>query len=209
MLRTRVKICGMTRWEDADHAVQSGADALGFVFFPQSPRAIEPSAAQAIVSRLPPFVSVVGLFVNPSTDEVDRALQSIPAMTLQFHGHEPATLCRSFHRPYLKAIAVQTETDWVAIQEQYGDSAGILLDRFHPQLWGGTGETFDWTAVPQIDRIPLILAGGLTPENVAKAIATIHPFAVDVSSGVEESKGIKDLQKITQFMNEVRRVDHG
>ena len=213
--RTRIKICGITRVEDALAAARAGADAIGLIFWPGTPRRVDLAHARAIAAALPPFVSTVGLFVDPSTDEVRAALDAVPLSALQFHGHEDAALCRAFGRPYLKAIPVAREGDLLESLLQYSDAAGVLLDA-PPSggLPGGTGRTFDWTLVPAKLPVPLVLSGGLDAENVGEAIRRTRPWAVDVSSGVEvlgadgrPQKGIKDAARIAAFVAGVRHAD--
>jgi phosphoribosylanthranilate isomerase len=201
-MRTRVKICGITRRQDAEFAVEMGADALGLVFYPPSPRSISIAQAKEIVSGLPPFVSIVALFVDATPDEVYACINDLPMVMLQFHGDESAEYCEQFGRPYLKAIRVQVDTDFVHIANEYDAAAAILLDSYQPGVPGGTGQVFDWSLIKTINK-PLILAGGLNVDNVASAIKQVRPYAVDVSGGVEQAKGIKDKQKITAFMQEV------
>lgn len=203
---TRIKICGLTRGEDVDMAVAAGADAIGFVFYPPSPRYVAPEVAAALVARLPPFVTAVGLFVNPAPDGVEAVLERVPLGLLQFHGDETEALCRSFHRPYLKAARVRPELDLVQYAAAYPSAQGILLDAF-VQGYGGGGKTFDWTLVPAQLGKPLVLSGGLDPDNVGQALARLKPQAVDVSSGVEQAKGIKDRTKIQAFVAAVRAAD--
>ncbi len=197
--RTRVKICGITRLADALDAVSLGADAIGLVFYAPSPRAVSISQAQQIVLGLPPLVSSVGLFVDAEPDFVHKVLDAVPLSLLQFHGDESAAYCRQFGKPWLKALRIQPNSDIQAQIAQYPDASGILLDAWHPQLKGGTGEMFDWRQWPKSDK-PLILAGGLTPENVTEAIHLTKPYAVDVSGGVEASKGIKQFTLLQAFM---------
>lgn len=208
-MRTRVKICGITRAGDAARAAGLGADAIGLVFHPGSARAVDPARAAAIVRGLPPFVTVVGLFVDAPEEYVRAALAALALDLLQFHGDEPAAYCRSFGRPYVKALAVGDGAGLAARAADYPDAAGILLDTEVDGRRGGTGQTFDWGRVPQGLKQPLILAGGLCPENVAAAIRAVHPYAVDVSSGVESAKGIKDAARMAAFMGGVRSVDAG
>ncbi len=205
--RTRVKICGITRSDDARAAAAAGVDAIGLVFYPQSPRYISLAQAQEISASLPPFVTTVALFVNPKVDQVQRVIDVLPIDCLQFHGDEPAAFCLQFSRPYIKAIRVQTGTDILAAVQAYTTAAGILLDAFQPGVHGGTGQSFDWSAIPPKLSKPLILAGGLTQSNVAAAILQVTPYAVDVSGGVEASKGIKDHAKMRAFTQEVHAVD--
>jgi len=198
--RTRVKICGITRLEDALDAVKLGADALGFVFYPPSPRYIAPERAAEIIARLPPFVTTTGLFVDADAQAVRNVLAHVPLGLLQFHGDETPAYCESFQRPWIKALRMQPGLDVVAQISDYAKAAGVLLDAWHPQLKGGTGETFDWRHWPRNHQTPLILAGGLTPENVAEAIHLTKPYAVDVSGGVEQGKGLKDFTLMQAFM---------
>ncbi len=207
MRRTRIKICGITRAEDADAAVEAGADALGLVFYPPSPRAVNVGQAVDAVGNVPAFVSVTALFVNPTVEEVQRVLDSVRIDLIQFHGDEDDDFCRQFKRPYIKALRVRQASDVVASCLRFPGALAILLDSYKPGVPGGTGETFDWSLIPETPPKPIILAGGLEPENVASAITQIRPFAVDISGGVEASKGIKDHCKIEEFVNEVYRVD--
>lgn len=201
-MRTRVKICGITRAEDGLAAAAAGADAIGLVFA-DSPRRVTIEQARAIVAALPPFIKVVGLFVDAPESLVGEVLGQVALDLLQFHGRETPEACRRHGRPYIKAIPMKPGVDVVAEVRRYPDAAGVLLDTHHPQLAGGSGQTFDWTRVPAGLGKPLILAGGLTPENVTAAIRAVHPYAVDVSSGVEQSKGIKDAAKIAAFIRNV------
>jgi phosphoribosylanthranilate isomerase len=201
--RTRVKICGITRPQDAVLAAQLGADAIGLVFYDKSPRAITVEQAQAIITQCPAFVTVVGLFVDAETPFVHRILAQVPLNVLQFHGNEPPDYCIQFGKPYIKALRVQPDTDIPAFVQRYTQANAILLDSYVKGIKGGTGITFDWQRIPACSPKPLILAGGLTPDNVAHAIMTGHPYAVDVSGGVESSKGIKDAEKMTAFMRGV------
>lgn len=205
-MRTRVKICGITRPQDALAAAQAGADAIGLVFYPRSPRAVEIDQAREIVDALPPFVTTVGLFVDTDAARIRQVLDSIPLDLLQFHGDESPADCRCYGRPYLKALRMREEADVLATARQYYDAAGLLLDTYRADQPGGTGERFDWRRVPARLTIPVVLAGGLTPDNVAEAILTAQPFGVDVSGGVEAQKGIKDVYKIRSFIAEVERV---
>ncbi len=205
--RTRIKICGLTRAEDAVAAVNAGADAVGLVFYAPSPRAVDIDTARAVVAAVPAFVSVTALFVNPEPAEVQKVLDSVRIDLLQFHGDEEDDFCSQFKHPYIKAIRVRQASDVVASCMRFPGALAILLDSYKPGVPGGTGETFDWSLVPDELSKPIILAGGLTTENLALGISTVKPFAVDVSGGVEASKGIKDHGKITEFVNEVYRVD--
>jgi phosphoribosylanthranilate isomerase len=203
-MRTRVKICGITRIEDAIAAAQAGADAIGFVFDPKSPRHVHPDQALKITRALPPFVTTVGLFVNPAPDAVEGVLGHVPLDLIQFHGNEKPEQCRRYHRSYIKAIHMKPGVDPREMARLYGDAAGLLLDTYVADVAGGSGQVFDWSRIPPDLGKPVILAGGLTPENVAAAVRQAHPYAVDVSSGVESSKGIKDANKISAFIEAVR-----
>lgn len=203
---TRVKLCGITRLEDGLVAAQAGADAIGLVFYAKSPRNVGLADAAHIVHALPPFVTSVALFVNPLAEEVDAVLRRVRPDVLQFHGDEPAEFCRSFGVPYLKAIRVRPELDLLQFAALYADAQGLLLDAWSAAAHGGTGERFDWNLIPADLPKPLILAGGLSPDNVRFAVETVKPWAVDVSSGVEISKGIKDAALIAAFMKEVKNA---
>jgi phosphoribosylanthranilate isomerase len=203
-MRTRVKICGITRLEDARAAVSAGADAIGLVFWPSSPRFVSAEQAQAIASAMPPFVAVVGLFVDAVPTAVHDIVSRVNLALLQFHGSESPEQCRSYGKPYIKAISMREDVNLQAEEKRFGDAAGLLLDTFAGELVGGSGRAFDWSRIPSSRTKPIVLAGGLTPENVSEAIRRVHPEAVDVSSGVEASKGIKDPKKITAFMQAVR-----
>lgn len=203
-MRTRVKICGLTRTEDVLVACALGADAIGLVFYPPSPRAVTVEQARLILMDVPPFVTVTALFVNPTVAEVQAVLTQIPAISLlQFHGDESAAFCRQFGRAYIKAIPMRDDVDLAQQASIYDDALGLLVDTYKPGVPGGSGESFDWHRLPQSLSKPLILAGGLTPDNVAEAIKQVAPYAVDVSGGVEASKGIKDNAKMLGFMKAV------
>jgi phosphoribosylanthranilate isomerase len=204
---TRVKICGITRVEDALAVAQAGADALGLVFHEKSPRHVTVQQAARVVAAVPPFVTVVGLFVNPSEDEVREVLRQVPLDVLQFHGEEGPEFCASFGRSWIKAIRVRSGVDLIQCAARYADAQGLLLDAFVEGAHGGTGASLDWALIPQAMPLPVILAGGLHPGNVAEAIRLVRPYAVDVSSGVEAGKGIKVAAKIAAFINEVRKID--
>lgn len=205
-MRTRVKICGITRPEDGLDAARSGADAIGFVFYAKSPRAVTPKQTAEIAAVLPPFVTTVGLFVDPDVEYVEAVLKDVSLDLLQFHGDEPPEFCRQFGRPYIKAIRMRDGIDLQAELNRYHDSHGLLLDTYTPGIPGGTGEAFDWHRVPEKLASQIVLAGGLNAANVGEAIQQVKPYAVDVSGGVEASKGIKDADKIAAFMGEVKRV---
>jgi len=204
---TRVKICGITRAEDAQAAARSGADALGLVFHEKSPRYVTVQQAAQLAKSFPPFVTVVGLFVNVSADYVHAVLEEVPLDVLQFHGEEEPEFCASFNRPYLKAIRVKPGVDLLQCASRYASAQGLLLDAYVEGSQGGTGESFDWALIPHELPLPVILSGGLHAGNVAGAIRQVRPYAVDVSSGVEAKKGIKDAAKIAAFINEVKRAD--
>jgi phosphoribosylanthranilate isomerase len=204
---TRIKICGITRVEDALAAVAAGADAIGMVFYAKSPRAVSVEQAAAIAAALPPFVTTVGLFVNPGAGQVDAVLGEVPLDLLQFHGDESAEFCALFERPYLKALRVRPGLDIAAFAHAHHAARGLLLDAWDPDQFGGTGRTFDWKLIgPEQRSSRIILAGGLTPANVAEAIQTVRPWAVDVSSGVEDAPGIKSHSLMQSFISEVKRV---
>lgn len=205
-MRTRIKICGLTREEDVLAAVAAGADAIGFVFYPPSPRYVDPLRAARLAAVIPPFVEVVGLFVNAAPDEVKATCDSVPISLLQFHGDEDAAYCRQFSRPYIRAARVRPGLDLVEFAGSFPESRGLLLDAF-VEGYGGGGHVFDWTLIPPGLPGHLILSGGLHSENVADAIRRVRPAAVDVSSGVEMSKGIKDHDKIAAFVAAVRAAD--
>lgn len=207
MSAVRSKICGITRIDDALAAVAAGADAIGFVFYAKSPRAVTAAQARAIIAALPPFVTTVGLFVNASTCELNETLDAVPLDLLQFHGDETPEQCEGYHRPYIKALRVKSGDDIAAACAAYASASGILLDTYVEGVPGGTGQAFDWSLIPQGLSKPIILAGGLSVQNVAQAIAQVQPYAVDVSGGVEKSKGIKDHDKIRAFMQAVRATN--
>lgn len=206
MSDVRSKICGITRIEDGLAAAAAGADAIGLVFYGKSPRAVSVQQARTIVAALPPFVTTVGLFVDASPCELGEILDAVPLDLLQFHGDETPAYCEGWRRPYIKALRVKPGDDIGAQIDAYAGARGVLLDTFVPGVPGGTGEAFDWSLVPRAASKPIILAGGLTPENVAAAIAQVRPYAVDVSGGVEASKGIKDGEKIKRFMQAVKQA---
>jgi len=205
-MRTRVKICGLTREQDVQAAVQAGADAIGLVFYEPSPRYVEIELAQRLAESVPAFVTVTGLFVNAGQACIQAVLDKVRIDLLQFHGDEPATFCAQFSRPYIKALRVADDTDIAAYAEEYISSRALLLDTYQKGTPGGTGNAFNWDLIPRNIALPVILAGGLGPDNVADAIRKVQPFAVDVSGGVEEDKGIKDINKIRAFMKEVQSV---
>jgi len=202
----RSKICGITRIEDALAAAEAGADAIGFVFYAKSPRAVDVRQARAIIAELPPFVTTVGLFVNASRCDLSEILEVVPLDLLQFHGDETPADCEGYHRPWIKALRVRPGDDIEAACQLYSGARGILLDTYVAGVPGGTGEAFDWSLVPARLSKPIILAGGLSAANVGQAIAQVRPYAVDVSGGVEQAKGIKDAAKIEAFMQAVKQA---
>ena len=202
-MRTRVKICGITREVDAEAAVAAGCDAIGLVFYRPSPRYVCPEAAARIVAGLPPFVSAVGLFVDAEPGEVIRIRQQVGLDLLQFHGNETVESCEQYDMPYMKAIRVQSGTNLLQYAQQFKQARALLLDAFMEGVPGGTGQVFDWNIIPATFPKPVVLAGGLNPDNVVEAIRRVRPYAVDVSGGVEFDKGIKDAAKIAAFMRGV------
>jgi phosphoribosylanthranilate isomerase len=206
-MRTRVKICGITRPEDAQAAIKCGADALGLVFYPPSPRAVTIDQAREIVAGLAPYVTVVGLFVNEKREKIDEVLSKVRIDLLQFHGDEAYEECIGYSRPYTKAIRMREGVDLIAEMNRYSHAEGLLLDTYRKGIPGGTGESFNWELIPPEIADSVILAGGLTPENVEQAIKQVQPYAVDVSGGVEKEKGIKDHEKIAEFMRGVDRAN--
>ncbi len=199
MHRTRIKICGLTREQDVKAAVEAGADAIGFVFYPPSPRYVDFDRAAELMRLLPPFVTAVGLFVNPERTFVEEALARLPLQVLQFHGDEDETACSGYGLPYIKAARMRPGLDLVEYATRFPGAQGLLLDAF-VEGYGGGGVTFDWSLIPSGLPMPLILSGGLHPDNVAEAVQRVKPWAVDVSSGVEAAKGIKDAARITEFV---------
>ena len=206
-MRTRVKICGITRPEDALAAVRHGADAIGLVFYPPSPRAVTPDQAARIVAVLPPFITAVGLFVNANPEQIEQTLERVSLGLLQFHGNEAPEQCSVYGRPYMKAVRMRDDVDLQKVSERYGDSAGLLLDAYQKGVPGGTGQRFDWNRIPVQQRGSIVLAGGLDPDNIERAVREVQPYGVDVSGGVEREKGIKDEEKIAAFMRGVERAN--
>jgi phosphoribosylanthranilate isomerase len=204
---TRIKICGITRSEDALVCAQAGVDAIGLVFYPPSPRHVVAAQAAMIARAMPPFVTTVGLFVNPAAEQVEAVLNEVHLDVLQFHGDEPPEFCAGFGVPYLKAIRVKAGVDLVQCAIRYQEAQGLLLDAYVEGTPGGTGQSFDWELIPTGLPLPVILSGGLEPANIVDAIRRVRPWAVDVSSGVEASKGIKDAAKIAAFIEGVRSAD--
>lgn len=202
----RVKICGIGSREDALLAADAGADAIGLVFYVRSLRNVDIEQAQAIIAALPPFVSTVGLFVNETPERVREVLARCPLDILQFHGEESPDYCASFSRPYLKALRMHPDLDPLAEMARHPQARAFLLDAYSPQAAGGTGQRFDWTRVPRESSRPLILAGGLGPDNVADAIQLAQPYGVDVSSGVESRPGVKDANLVRAFIERARQA---
>ncbi len=206
MSQTRVKICGITREQDLLAVLAAGADALGFVFYPPSPRYLTRERGAALAAMVPPFVSRVGLFVNADPQEVRDTLAVVALDLLQFHGEEDAAYCEQFGRPYLKAARVKPGLDLVEFALRYSSAQGLLLDAY-VEGYGGSGQSFDWSLIPKELPLPIVLSGGLHAANVREAILNLRPWAVDVSSGVEVAKGIKDAQKISAFMAAVKDAE--
>lgn len=206
-MRTRVKICGITRREDALAAIDAGADALGLVFYPPSPRCVTPAQAAEITRGLPPFVTLVGLFVNADAESIAEAVAAAGIGLIQFHGNECPDYCASHGRPWIKALRMKDDLDLQRAAEDYRDAGALLLDSYRPGVPGGTGDTFDWDRIPSELAGRVILAGGLDEDNVTEAIRRVRPYAVDVSGGVESDKGIKDVRKIQAFIRGVRLAE--
>ncbi len=207
MSHTRIKICGITRPRDALAAAELGADAIGLVFYPRSPRAVNAATALQILAEVPPFLSVVALFVDEPASGVDRILSQVPVDTLQFHGNESPGFCNRFGRPWLKALRVREGIDVAAAVRDYAAARAILLDSWQEGVPGGTGRTFDWNLAPTALPRPVVLAGGLDDGNVGEAVRRVRPAAVDVSGGVESAPGVKDREKIRRFIAAVRAAD--
>ena len=207
--RTRIKICGIREPEHARIAADEGADAIGLNFYDASPRFVQIAEAREIVRMLPPYVMPVGLFVNAAATAIEEILTEIQLGLLQFQGDEPPEFCERFGRPYVRAVRMEPGTDLVECSRRFSGAKALLLDAHVPGQPGGTGQVFDWGRIPAKHPMPLILSGGLTPENVGRAIRKVRPWAVDVSSGVEASRGVKDPAKIVEFIRSVRREDAG
>ena len=209
-MRTRIKICGITSAHDAQSAARAGADAIGLVFYPPSPRHVDIERACAIAASAPPFIDRVALFVDPTATEVEAILRALPIEILQFHGDEEPRFCASFGKPYLKAARVGAELDLLEYLSPYQSAAAWLLDSYQPNKVGGTGAAFDWSLISPVSSSlarPMVLSGGLDAGNVVAGIRLLRPWAVDVSSGVERSKGVKDANKIAAFVAGVRHAD--
>ena len=205
--RVRIKICGITTPEYATAVVQAGADGIGLIFHQSSPRAVTLSTARAIRAALPPLVSAVAVLVNPDREQVLQVIESCRPDVLQFHGDEAPAVCEQYGLPWIKALRVRTRMELSAQIDTYRNASALLLDTFDDRRWGGSGKPFDWSLIPSAIPIPLILAGGLSPNNIASAITRVAPFGVDVSGGVESAPGVKDPALIRSFISEVRRVE--
>ena len=203
MRPVKVKICGIRRPQDLKAAVTAGADALGFVFAPGSSRRLAVEEARVLVAQVPAFVSRVGLFMDQTRNEVEQVLQRVPLNLLQFHGREEAGFCRQFGLPYVKAVAMGSDAAPEQAERDFADAAALLLDSHRAGSVGGTGQTFDWSGIPSM-KLPLVLAGGLTPENVRRAVQQVQPWAVDVASGVEDAPGEKNVEKMQTFIREAK-----
>lgn len=206
-MHTRIKICGITSSQDATNAADCGADAIGLVFYEKSSRHVSLQQAEAIIFGLPPFVACVGLFVNASRELINAALERLHLHALQFHGDETAAECRSYCLPYIKAVPMGDNVNLQNVVQEYPDASALLLDSHHSGKSGGTGSVFDWKRAQGNYSRPIILAGGLDSDNVGAAMSLVQPYAVDVSSGVESARGVKDSAKVKSFIQEVRRVD--
>jgi phosphoribosylanthranilate isomerase len=206
-MATRIKICGITRAQDAVTAAELGAHAVGLMFYEDSPRFVSVDQANKVIGVLPPFVTRVGVFVNPVEQQVHSILGALRLDLLQFHGDETPQFCARFGIPYIKAVRVRKGMDLLQYASRYHDAKGLLLDAHSESAYGGTGEAFDWSLIPVNLPLPIILSGGLNAANVARAIRQVRPWAVDVSSGVESAKGIKDTDKIAAFVQAVRNVN--
>lgn len=196
----KIKICGFTNAQNANQAAMLGIDAIGLVFYDQSPRNVGVETALQIVNALPPFINRVGLFVNADSSFIDEVLCEVPLDTLQFHGDESVAECSQYAMPFIKALRVNQDTNIIKMAEEYHQASGLLLDAFNKDTYGGTGESFDWSLAKVDIDLPIILAGGLNPNTVADAVSQVNPYAVDVSSGVESEPGIKDIDKIRKFI---------
>lgn len=207
--RTRVKICGIREPAHARIAAEAGADAIGLVFYAPSPRFVSNEAAAAVAAVLPPYVAAVGLFVDAPESDVRKVLAEVPLDLLQFQGDEPPDFCASFGKPFVRAVRMEPGTDLLEYTRRFSRAKALMLDAHSPGTPGGTGLTFDWSAVPAGLPMPVILSGGLTAANVGRAVREVRPWAVDVSSGVESSRGVKDPRRIVEFIRSVRREDAG
>jgi len=206
-MRTRIKICGFTQVQDAVAAAGLGVDAIGLVFYPPSPRHVSIEQAVEIVKALPAFVTVVALFVDEQEAQIREVLRSVSIDCIQFHGDESVEACRIYNKPYMKAIRMKPGLDILAIAAQYQDATALLLDAYHPGIKGGSGSQFDWDLIPEKCSLPVVLAGGLQVNNAKLAIESVRPYALDVSSGVEAEKGIKDVAKMAAFIQAINESD--
>jgi len=206
-MRTRVKICGFTKVSDAVSAANLGVDAIGLVFYPPSPRYVSIEKAVDIVKALPAFVTVVALFVDETEAQIREVLNNVAIDCIQFHGDEAVEQCRLYNKPYMKAIRMKPELDVMALAKEYCDASALLLDAYHPGIKGGSGSKFDWDLIPNDCSLPVILAGGLQVDNAKQAVQSVKPYALDVSSGVESSKGIKDVAKMAAFIQAINEGD--
>ena len=202
MHKTKIKICGITQIAIAEAFSYLAIDAIGLVFYKQSPRCVSITQANAIINALPPFINRVGLFVNANPNDIEQVLKQVSIDTLQFHGDETPAQCMQYQLPFIKAVRVNQQTNLKQFADDYHQASGLLLDAYHLESFGGTGKVFDWALAKQSLVLPIILAGGLNPDNVAQAIKQTKPYGVDVSSGVESVKGVKDLTKIKQFIKQ-------
>ncbi len=204
MTYTRVKMCGLRQADDAVYAARAGVDAIGLVFYPPSPRAVDIETACDIARALPPFVSCVGLFVNATAAQIDETLNQVPLSLLQFHGDETPEFCDQFQLPWIKAVRMRPDIDLHEQRQVYSRAQGLLLDAYKKGVPGGTGDQFDWHRIPSDIAQDVVLAGGIDCQNVQQAIAQVNPWAIDVSGGVESHKGVKDRVKISDFMSQVK-----
>jgi phosphoribosylanthranilate isomerase len=207
MMRTRVKICGFTQAKDAVAAANLGVDAIGLVFYPPSPRHVSIEQAKEIVAALPAFVTVVALFVDEQASQIREVLSRVSIDCIQFHGNESVDACRVYNKPYMKAIRMKPGLDVMEIARHYNDAAALLLDAYHPGIKGGSGSQFDWDLIPEDCPLPVVLAGGLQVDNVKQAIQSVKPYALDVSSGVEAEKGVKDVARMAAFIQQINEGD--
>jgi phosphoribosylanthranilate isomerase len=206
-MRTRTKICGFTRVDDAVAAAKLGVDAIGLVFYPPSPRNVDLGQAIEIVNALPAFITVVALFVDEKEERIKDILSRVSIDCIQFHGNEAGADCRIYNKSYIKAIRMKQGLDIIKISADYQDASALLLDAYHPGIQGGSGSQFDWDLIPESNSLPIILAGGLDERNAEQAVKKVRPYALDVSSGVERTKGIKDVAKIAAFIEAINEGD--
>lgn len=204
--RVRIKMCGMTREQDVNYAIQLGVDAIGLIFARQSSRCIDIETAKSLLLRLPPFVSAVAVLVNPEVNDVNNIIENLPIDMLQFHGEESSEFCEQFNKPFIKAIPANSSEFILNACSLYKNSSALLLDTPHPELYGGSGKLFDWKIIPKNTSLPIIIAGGLNSENIAISVKTYRPYAIDLCSGIEFAKGIKDFNKMQQFMSKISEL---